>query len=56
MKIQLPKALLITGTAGFISSNLVLERLRTASPVHIKGIDNMNPYYDVRRIHKRILA
>ena len=39
--------ILITGAAGFIGSNLVLELLRTASPVHIVGIDNMNPYYDV---------
>lgn len=41
------KIILITGAAGFIGSNLVLELLRTASPVHIVGIDNMNPYYDV---------
>ena len=38
---------MVTGAAGFIGSNLVLELLRTASPVHIIGIDNMNPYYDV---------
>ncbi len=38
---------LITGVAGFIGSNLVLELLRTASPIHIVGIDNMNDYYDV---------
>lgn len=48
MKINLlNKIILITGAAGFIGSNLVLELLRTASPVHIVGIDNMNPYYDV---------
>lgn len=41
------KTILITGAAGFIGSNLVLELLRTASPVHIVGIDNMNDYYDV---------
>ena len=41
------KIILITGAAGFIGSNLVLELLRTASPVHIVGIDNMNDYYDV---------
>lgn len=39
--------ILITGAAGFIGSNLALELLRTASPVHIVGIDNMNDYYDV---------
>lgn len=41
------KNILITGSAGFIGSNLVLELLRTQSPVHIIGIDNMNSYYDV---------
>ena len=41
------KTIIVTGAAGFIGSNLVLEILRTASPVHIIGIDNMNPYYDV---------
>ena len=41
------KTILVTGAAGFIGSNLVLELLRTVSPVQIVGIDNMNPYYDV---------
>lgn len=41
------KTILITGSAGFIGSNLVLELLRTQSPIHIIGIDNMNDYYDV---------
>ncbi len=41
------KTILITGAAGFIGSNLVLELLRTQSPSHIIGIDNMNDYYDV---------
>ena len=41
------KTILITGAAGFIGSNLVLELLRTTEPVHIVGIDNMNDYYDV---------
>ena len=41
------KTILITGAAGFIGSNLVMELLRTQSPVHIIGIDNMNDYYDV---------
>lgn len=38
---------LITGSAGFIGSNLVLELLRTQEAVKIIGIDNMNDYYDV---------
>ncbi|MCF0114753.1 MAG: GDP-mannose 4,6-dehydratase [Erysipelotrichaceae bacterium] len=41
------KTVLITGAAGFIGSNLVLELLKTQSPIHIVGIDNMNDYYDV---------
>ena len=41
------KKILITGSAGFIGSNLVLELLRTQSPIHIIGLDNMNDYYDV---------
>lgn len=41
------KTILITGAAGFIESNLVLELLKTQSPVNIIGIDNLNDYYDV---------
>ena len=41
------KTIFITGSAGFIGSNLVLELLRTQSPVNIVGLDNMNDYYDV---------
>ncbi len=41
------KTILVTGTAGFIGANLVLELLKTQSPIHIIGIDNMNDYYDV---------
>ncbi len=41
------KTVFITGAAGFIGSNLVLELLRTQSPITILGIDNMNDYYDV---------
>lgn len=41
------KTIFVTGSAGFIGSNLVLELLRTQSPIHIVGLDNMNDYYDV---------
>ena len=41
------KTVFITGSAGFIGSNLVLELLKTQSPIHIVGIDNLNDYYDV---------
>ena len=41
------KKILITGAAGFIGANLVLELLRTVSNINIIGIDNLNDYYDV---------
>jgi len=41
------KTVLITGAAGFIGANLVMELLRTAENIRIVGIDNMNDYYDV---------
>ena len=41
------KNVLITGAAGFIGSNLVMELLRTETQVRIVGIDNLNDYYDV---------
>ena len=39
--------ILVTGAAGFVGSNLVMELLRTVSGVTIVGLDNMNDYYDV---------
>ena len=41
------KIILVTGAAGFIGSNLVMELLKTVEPVTIVGLDNMNDYYDV---------
>ena len=41
------KEILVTGSAGFIGSNLILELLKNSSPLHIIGIDNLNDYYDV---------
>ncbi len=40
-------AVLVTGAAGFIGSNLVMRLLDTERDVRIIGIDNMNDYYDV---------
>lgn len=42
------KTVFITGSAGFIGSNLILELLKTQSPINIIGIDNLNDYYDVK--------
>ena len=42
------KTILVTGAAGFIGSNLVLELLKTLYSVNIIGIDNVNDYYDVK--------
>lgn len=41
------KTILITGSAGFIGFNLVMELLRSQRGIKIIGIDNMNDYYDV---------
>ena len=41
------KTILVTGAAGFIGSNLVLQLLKTLEQVHIVGLDNVNDYYDV---------
>ncbi len=38
---------LVTGSAGFIGSNLVLRLLNTESPIQIVGFDSVNDYYDV---------
>ena len=40
------KTILVTGSAGFIGSNLVLRLLEGKEPVKIVGLDNMNSYYD----------
>ena len=41
------KRILVTGAAGFIGANLVMELLRTVESATIVGLDNMNDYYDV---------
>ena len=40
------KTILVTGSAGFIGSNLVLRLLESKEPLKIVGLDNLNNYYD----------
>lgn len=41
------KTILITGAAGFIGSNLVMQLISKCQDITVVGIDNMNDYYDV---------
>ena len=41
------KAILVTGSVGFIGSNLVKRLFKDVKGATIVGIDNMNDYYDV---------
>lgn len=41
------KTILITGAAGFIGSNLVLQLIHSKKRLQIIGIDNLNDYYDI---------
>lgn len=41
------KKILVTGSAGFIGSNLVKELLKTNEEISIIGFDSVNDYYDV---------
>ena len=41
------KRILVTGSAGFIGSNLVKQLFKDAAGAHIVGFDNVNDYYDV---------
>ena len=42
------KTILVTGSAGFIGSNLVKRLFKDLKSATIIGIDNVNDYYDVR--------
>jgi len=42
------KTVFITGSSGFIGSNLAKRILSTESDTEVIGLDNMNDYYDIR--------
>ena len=42
------KTVFITGSSGFIGSNLAKRILTTEPDTKVVGLDNMNDYYDVR--------
>ncbi|BCP64378.1 UDP-glucose 4-epimerase [Streptococcus parasuis] len=48
------KKIFITGAAGFIGSNLVIELLKSDDHCHIIGLDNLNDYYDISLKHYRL--
>lgn len=41
------KTIIVTGAAGFIGANLVMELFKKYSGVNVIGVDNLNDYYDV---------
>ncbi|MBR5518139.1 MAG: GDP-mannose 4,6-dehydratase [Clostridia bacterium] len=41
------KTVLVTGAAGFVGANLVMELLRSYKDINVIGYDNINDYYDV---------
>ncbi len=41
------KTVLVTGAAGFVGSNLVIELFNTTEEITIVGLDSVNDYYDV---------
>lgn len=41
------KTILVTGAAGFIGSNLIIDILKSLPAVQVIGLDNINDYYDV---------
>lgn len=49
------KTIFVTGAAGFIGANLVLELMKTVNNARIIGIDNMNDYYDISIKKYRLL-
>ena len=49
------KTILVTGTAGFIGSNLVKELYNRFSGIKVIGFDSVNDYYDVNLKEYRLI-
>ncbi len=50
------KTVFITGSSGFIGSNLAKRILTTEPDTKVVGLDNMNDYYDVRIKEAHLVA
>lgn len=48
------KTILVTGTAGFIGSNLVMRLFNDAKNIKVIGIDSITDYYDVNIKYERL--
>lgn len=48
------KTVLVTGSSGFIGSNLVKRLVKEVEGIKVIGLDNMNDYYDVRIKESRL--
>ena len=48
------KRILVTGSAGFIGSQLVKRLLESESNAHVIGLDSVNDYYDVNLKYARL--
>ena len=47
MKTMANKVIIVTGSAGFIGSNLVKGLLKTNEKINIIGFDSVNDYYEL---------
>ena len=48
------KTILVTGSAGFIGSNLVLRLFKEMQEGTIVGLDNLNDYYDPSQSRRKV--